>query len=33
LEASPIKKKELDELEAYLQEYRKKQELGVRRRE
>src|ERR1700689_4443605 len=33
LEASPIKKKELDELEAYLQEYRKKQELGARRRE
>jgi predicted transcriptional regulator len=33
LEASPIKKKDLDELEAYLQEYRKKQELGSRRRD
>ena len=33
LEASPIKKKELDELEAYLQEYRKKQKSGARRRE
>jgi predicted transcriptional regulator len=33
LEASLIKKKELDELEAYLQEYRKKQELGARRRD
>src|ERR1700723_2973399 len=32
LEASLIKKKELDELEAYLQEYRKK-ELGARRRD
>jgi BlaI family penicillinase repressor len=32
LETSLIKKKELDELEAYLQEYRKK-ELGARRRD
>ena len=32
LESSPIKKKELDELEAYIQEYRKKQEPGARER-
>ncbi len=29
LEASPIENKELDELEAYLQEYRKKQKSGA----
>ncbi len=28
LEASPIKKKELDEVEAYIREYRKKHDLG-----
>jgi BlaI family transcriptional regulator, penicillinase repressor len=28
LEASPIKKKQLDELEAYIREYRKRYELG-----
>ena len=28
LETSPIKKKELDELEAYIREYRKKHDLG-----
>ena len=28
LESSPIKKKQLDELEAYIREYRKKYELG-----
>jgi predicted transcriptional regulator len=33
LESSPIKKKELDELEAYIREYRKKQESGARDRE
>jgi predicted transcriptional regulator len=33
LESSPIKKKELDELEAYIREYRKKQEPGARDRE
>ena len=33
LEASPIKKTELDELEAYIREYRKKQERGSRGRE
>jgi BlaI family penicillinase repressor len=33
LEASPIKKSELDELEAYIQEYRKRQESGARDRE
>ena len=32
LEAKPIKKKELDALEAYLREYRKKQERGERGR-
>jgi BlaI family penicillinase repressor len=32
LEAAPIKKKELDELEAYIREYRKKQERGNRDR-
>jgi BlaI family transcriptional regulator, penicillinase repressor len=32
LEASPIKKKELDELEAYIREYRKKQDRGSRDR-
>lgn len=30
LESSPIKKKELDQLEAYLREYRKKQQAGIR---
>lgn len=30
LESSPIKKKELDALEAYIQEYRKRQESGTR---
>jgi BlaI family transcriptional regulator, penicillinase repressor len=30
LEASPIKKKQLDELEAYIQEYRKRYQLGDR---
>jgi BlaI family transcriptional regulator, penicillinase repressor len=33
LEASPIRKTELDELEAYIREYRKKQERGSRDRE
>ena len=33
LESTPIKKRELDELEAYLREYRKKQESGPRGRE
>ena len=33
LEASPIKKTELDELEAYIREYRKKQDRGSRDRE
>jgi BlaI family transcriptional regulator, penicillinase repressor len=33
LEASPIKKKELDELEAYIREYRKRQEPGAGDRE
>src|ERR1700761_5143586 len=33
IEASPIKKKELDELEAYIREYRKKQDRGSRGRE
>ena len=32
LEAGPIKKKELDELEAYIREYRKKQDRGSRDR-
>jgi BlaI family penicillinase repressor len=32
MEASPIKKTELDELEAYIREYRKKQERGSRDR-
>ena len=32
LEISPIKKKELDELEAFIREYRKKQDRGVRDR-
>jgi BlaI family penicillinase repressor len=32
LEASPIKKAELDELEAYIREYRKKQDRGGRDR-
>jgi BlaI family transcriptional regulator, penicillinase repressor len=32
MEASPIKKAELDELEAYIREYRKKQERGSRDR-
>jgi BlaI family transcriptional regulator, penicillinase repressor len=32
MEASPIKKTELDELEAYIREYRKKQERGTRDR-
>lgn len=30
LEASPIKKKQLDELEAYIREYRKRNQLGDR---
>ncbi len=30
LEASPVKKKQLDELEAYIQEYRKRYQLGDR---
>ena len=30
LEASPIKKKQLDELEAYIREYRKRHQLGDR---
>jgi predicted transcriptional regulator len=33
LEANPIKKKELDEIEAYIREYRKKQGRGDRDRE
>lgn len=33
LESSPIKKKELDQLEAYLREYRKKQQAGIRSQE
>jgi BlaI family penicillinase repressor len=33
MEASPIKKTELDELEAYIREYRKKQDRGSRGRE
>jgi predicted transcriptional regulator len=33
MEASPIKKTELDELEAYIREYRKKQDRGSRDRE
>jgi BlaI family transcriptional regulator, penicillinase repressor len=33
LEASPIKKKELDEIEAYIREYRKRQGRGDRDRE
>jgi BlaI family transcriptional regulator, penicillinase repressor len=33
LESGPIKKRELDTLEAYIQEYRKKQESGTRDRE
>jgi BlaI family penicillinase repressor len=32
LEASPIKRAELDELEAYIREYRKKQDRGSRDR-
>jgi hypothetical protein len=32
LEATPIKKQELDQLEAYIREYRKKQEPGDRDR-
>jgi hypothetical protein len=30
LESSPIKKKQLDELEAYIREYRKRYQLGDR---
>jgi predicted transcriptional regulator len=33
MEATPIKKTELDELEAYIREYRKKQERGSRDRD